>query len=69
MRDALDGIETSLSADDAVSQRETRHAWINRTDSTTRGTFVLAGAIFTEELRRHLSDEFDIPFPSKEARH
>lgn len=46
-----DGSETRVGVGDAVVQRGTNHAWVNRSDRPVRMLFVLIDATFVDKLR------------------
>ena len=46
-----DGSETRVGRGDAVVQRGTNHAWVNRSDSPARMVFVLIDGAISDELR------------------
>lgn len=46
-----DGSETRLAAGDAVVQRGTNHAWVNRSDRPVRMLFVLIDGSISDELQ------------------
>jgi uncharacterized cupin superfamily protein len=46
-----DGSETHVRAGDAVVQRGTMHAWVNRSDRPVRMLFVMIDGSITAEVR------------------
>jgi quercetin dioxygenase-like cupin family protein len=46
-----DGSETRVGTGDAVVQRGTNHAWVNRTDRTVKMLFVLIDGTLSDEVR------------------